>query len=205
VVLIDEQGALVDGDRILALCALEMHRAGALRQGTVVGTVMSNLGLEIALRGKQIELLRTGVGDRYVVEAMRREKLNLGGEQSGHVVFLDHNTTGDGMLTALQVLALMRRGDRPLSEVAAVMEPLPQVLRSERVRERLPFDEVPAIRAAIAAAEAQLGERGRVLVRYSGTELLARVMVEGEERARIESLADEICGEIRRHLGEVSE
>jgi phosphoglucosamine mutase len=204
VVLVDEHGAVVNGDRILAMCALEMHRAGALSQGTVVGTVMSNLGLELALRRKQIKLLRTDVGDRYVVEAMRREKLNLGGEQSGHVVFLDHNTTGDGMLTALQVLALVTRGERPLSEVAAVMEALPQVLRSERVREKVPFDQVAAIQQAIQAAESDVGETGRVLVRYSGTEPLARVMLEGERTDRIQQLADEICRVIRHHLGEGS-
>jgi phosphoglucosamine mutase len=204
VVLVDDQGAVVDGDRILAVCALEMHRAGTLSRGTVAATVMSNMGLEIALRRKQIKLLRTDVGDRYVVEAMRREKLNLGGEQSGHVVFLDHNTTGDGMLTALQVLALVRRGERPLSEVGAVMDPLPQVLRSERVREKVPLDEVAEIRAAVSAAEAKLGERGRVLVRYSGTEPVARVMLEGEETGQIEQLAEEVCRVIRRHLGEAS-
>jgi phosphoglucosamine mutase len=202
VVLGDEHGAVVDGDRILAMCGLEMHRAGTLSQGTVVGTVMSNLGLEVALRRRQIKLLRTDVGDRYVVEAMRREKLNLGGEQSGHVVFLDHNTTGDGMLTALQVLALVTRGERPLSEVAAVMEPLPQVLRSERVREKVPFERVPAIQDAIRAVEAEVGEAGRILVRYSGTEPVARVMVEGERTDRIQQMADEVCRVIRDHLGE---
>ncbi|MFQ5698632.1 MAG: phosphoglucosamine mutase [Myxococcota bacterium] len=201
VLLVDESGQLVNGDQILALLGLEMQRTGTLERGTVVATVMSNLGLERALARRSVHLLRTDVGDRYVVEAMRREKLNLGGEQSGHVIFLDHNTTGDGMLTALQVLALTRRGERPLSELACVMEALPQVLRAEPVARKRPFDEVPELSESIRAVERELGSDGRVLVRYSGTEPVARVMVEGEQLDRIEALADDLCTEIRRHLG----
>jgi phosphoglucosamine mutase len=202
VMMVDENGDVVDGDRVLAICGLEMHRAGVLAQGTVVATVMSNLGLEISLARKQIKLLRTDVGDRYVVEAMRREKLNLGGEQSGHVIFLDHNTTGDGMLTALQMLALVRRGERSLSELASVMEPLPQVNKSVRVREKLPLEELPEVQRAIQSVETELGSNGRILVRYSGTEPVARVMLEGEHGDRIELLAGDVCSVIRRELGE---
>jgi len=202
VILIDERGAIVDGDQILAMCARELRLRDELARNAVVGTVMSNLGLERALAGMGIELVRADVGDRYVVEAMLREKINLGGEQSGHVVFLDHNTTGDGMLTALQVLALMRREQRPLSELAAVMQRTPQVLKSVRVRAKPPLDELPSARSAAAHADARMQGRGRVNVRYSGTEPLARVMIEGDDAAEIEQLASELCEAIRKDIGE---
>ncbi len=202
VVLADERGKPVNGDSILAMCGLEMHRLGTLKRNTVASTVMSNLGLEIALERHGVQLLRTDVGDRYLVEGMRREKLNLGGEQSGHVVFLDHITTGDGLLTALQVLALVRRSGRPLSELAGVVEPLPQVLRSVRVREKPPLESLPRLQADLERIESELRGSGRVLVRYSGTEPVARVMVEGDDRTRIEQLADEICEQIRKLIGE---
>ncbi|HEY6548303.1 MAG TPA: phosphoglucosamine mutase, partial [Vicinamibacteria bacterium] len=143
VILVDEHGEIVDGDQILAMCARELQQRDELSRPAVVGTVMSNLGLERALKGMGLALVRADVGDRYVVEAMLRDKINLGGEQSGHVIFLDHNTTGDGMLTALQVLALMRREERPLSELAAVMQRTPQVLKAVRVRAKPPLDELP--------------------------------------------------------------
>jgi phosphoglucosamine mutase len=202
VILIDEHGEVVDGDQILTMCALEMKRRGALSSDAVVGTVMSNLGMERALHQNGLRLVRVDVGDRYVVEAMLREKINLGGEQSGHVVFLDHNTTGDGMLTALQVLALMRREERPLSELARVMQRTPQVLRSVRVRSKPPFEEIPGLASALAATNVALGGNGRVNLRYSGTEPLARVMLEGDDQARIESLADELAEVIRKGIGE---
>ena len=203
VILADETGSIVDGDQVLAMCALDLKRRGALRKNTVVATVMSNVGLETALKREGIGLLRTDVGDRYVVEAMQQNQLNLGGEPSGHVVFLDHNTTGDGMLTSLQVLALMCRDDRRLSQLAAVMEPLPQVLKSVRVREKLPFDQILAVKAAVSRIEQDLKGRGRVLLRYSGTEPVARVMLEGEDRRAIEILADEVCSEIQKEIGVV--
>ncbi len=201
VVLADERGDKVDGESVLAMCAIELQRQGRLARNTLVTTVMSNAGLEIALERHGIELLRTDVGDRYVVEAMRREGLNLGGEPSGHVIFLDHSTTGDGMLTALQVLALLRRSGRPLSELAKVVEPLPQVLRSVPVRHKPPFEELPELARMIERIEADLSGRGRMLVRYSGTESVARVMVEGEERAHIEALASEVCEQIQKLIG----
>jgi phosphoglucosamine mutase len=200
VILTDERGEIVDGDQVLAMCAIDLKLRGGLRKDTVAATVMSNVGLEIALAREGIALLRTDVGDRYVVEAMQREDLNLGGEQSGHMIFLDHNTTGDGMLTALQVLALMRRQDRPLSALATIMEPLPQVLKSVRVREKRPIADLKA-QATITRIQHDLDGKGRVLVRYSGTEPVARVMLEGVDRRTIDALAEEVCSDIRKEIG----
>jgi phosphoglucosamine mutase len=202
VMLVDERGEVVDGDQILTMCALDLRRRGALSAGAVVGTVMSNLGMERALHAQGIRLVRTDVGDRYVVEAMLREKINLGGEQSGHLVFLEHNTTGDGMLSALQVLALMRREERPLSELARVMQRTPQVLKSVRVRAKTPFSEIPEFVRALAHVERELAGNGRSNVRYSGTEPLARVMLEGDDAARIETLAQELVDVLRKAIGE---
>jgi phosphoglucosamine mutase len=202
VILVDERGEIVDGEQVVAMCALDMKRRQVLSRDAVVGTVMSNLGLERALVGMGLELVRADVGDRYVVEAMLREKINLGGEQSGHVVFLDQNTTGDGMLTALQVLALMRREERPLSELARVMERTPQVLRAVRVRSKPAFETMPELARALVRVEADLAGRGRILVRYSGTEPVARVMLEGDDRGEIETIADELCALIQRAIGE---
>ena len=198
---IDERGEYLDGDEVLAMCAVEMKRAGRLPTGTVVATVMSNMGLDLALRGHGIEVLRTGVGDRYVVEAMRRDGHNLGGEQSGHLVFLDHNTTGDGCLTALQVLALMTGREKPLGELRRIMGKLPQVVVNVRVREKPPLAELARVQARIAESEHALGGRGRVLVRYSGTESLARVMLEGESEPEIRQLAEGIADAIESTLG----
>ena len=202
VILVDEEGGIVDGDRVLAMCAIDLHSRGELRGDRVVGTAMSNVGLEIALRSQGIELLRTDVGDRYVVAAMRREQLTLGGEPSGHVIFLDHNTTGDGMMTALQVLALMCRTNRPLSDLKTAMEPFPQVLRSVRVRARPPLEEMPTVQDLIERIERDLKGEGRVVVRYSGTEPLARVMVEGRDAERVGDLAAELVEAIRARIGE---
>jgi phosphoglucosamine mutase len=204
VVLVDENAEIVDGDQILGMCALDLARRGALSSDAVVGTIMSNLGLERALRAAGIRLVRADVGDRYVVEAMLREKINLGGEQSGHILFLDHNTTGDGMLTALQVLALMRREERPLSELARVMSRTPQVLRSVRVRQKPPFEEISGLPRLLASANDALRGRGRVNLRYSGTEPLARVMLEGDDAAQIEALAEELCSVIQKAIGEAA-
>ena len=195
--LVDEQGAVVDGDQILAIAARELLRADALVKRTVVATVMSNLGLEIALRDLGCDLLRTPVGDRYVVEAMVRHGLNLGGEQSGHVLFLDHNTTGDGLVTALAILAIMAETGRPLSELARAMTRYPQVLVNVRVRERRDFARVSRVAEMLADVEAALGKRGRVLLRASGTEALYRVMVEGEDEAEVRRFADAIAETIR--------
>ncbi len=198
---IDEKGALVDGDEVLAMCAIEMKRAGRLPTGAVVATVMSNMGLDVGLREHGIEVLRTGIGDRYVVEAMRQGGHNLGGEQSGHLVFLDHNTTGDGCLTALQVLALMIEQEKPLSELRRGMGKLPQVVVNVPVREKRPLSELVRAQARITESEHLLDGRGRVLVRYSGTEPLARVMLEGESEDEIRRLAQGIADAIQADLG----
>ena len=202
--LVDEKGAAVDGDRTLAMCACDLKSRGLLSRDAVVGTTMSNLALERVLRGRGIQLLRAEVGDRYVVEMMRREKLNLGGEQSGHMVFLDHNTTGDGLLTGLQVLALVQREQRPLSEIARIYDPMPQLLRSVPVRERRPFEQMPALVRALERAERELGEAGRIVIRYSGTEPVARVMVEGEDESKVAELCATLCDAVRASAGEES-
>ncbi|MBI4714359.1 MAG: phosphoglucosamine mutase, partial [Nitrospirae bacterium] len=201
VLFVDEKGSLVDGDPIMAMCALDLKTSGRLRQNTLITTVMSNVGLEIAMREAGIDLVRTAVGDRYVLEEMVRRDCNLGGEQSGHLIFLDHNTTGDGLVTALQVLSLMVRKGRPLSELAACMTVYPQVLINVKVREKRDFETLPEAAAAIRRAEERLDGTGRILVRYSGTELKARVMVEGEKEEEITGIAREVAAAIERSLG----
>ena len=201
VLFVDEKGSLVDGDPIMAMCALDLKSSGRLRQNTLITTVMSNIGLEIAMREAGIDLVRTAVGDRYVLEEMVRRDCNLGGEQSGHLIFLDHNTTGDGLVTALQVLSLMVRKGRPLSELAACMTVYPQVLINVKVREKRDFQTLPEAAAAIRRAEGSLDGTGRILVRYSGTELKARVMVEGEKEEEITGIAREVAAAIERSLG----
>ena len=200
VMMVDHQGRLVDGDHVMAICARDMLRREKLRRKTVVGTVMSNLGLEVALKGMGARLLRTAVGDRYVVEAMLKGGYNLGGEQSGHVVFLDHTTTGDGILTALRLLAVMLRENKPLADLARVMETYPQVLLNVKVKERKDLERLPKARQAIHAAEKALGERGRLLVRYSGTEPLLRIMAEGDDQQKIEAVARELAQTLEAQL-----
>ncbi|HUT79279.1 MAG TPA: phosphoglucosamine mutase, partial [Polyangia bacterium] len=189
VILIDEAGEVVDGDAVMALVAARMLRQKTLAKKTLVTTVMSNLGLDNAVRAAGGKVVRTAVGDRYVVEEMRRGGFNFGGEQSGHMIFLDHATTGDGALAALQVLAVMVREQRPLSEIASgIMERVPQVLRSFAVPRREPIEGLPRAMRAIRDAERKLGNDGRVLVRYSGTEAKARVLVEGPADSEIAAL-----------------
>ncbi|HBB40190.1 MAG: phosphoglucosamine mutase [Nitrospirae bacterium CG18_big_fil_WC_8_21_14_2_50_70_55] len=201
VIMADERGALVDGDHCLAIAALAMQRDQTLRDKTVVATVMSNLGLEVCLKEHGIRLLRTQVGDRYVVEEMVKGNLNLGGEQSGHVIFRDWNTTGDGVLTGLRIIDICRRQGRPLSELAAVMTDYPQVIRNVVVKSKPPIAGLDGVGAAIRDAEATLGERGRVLVRYSGTEPKVRVMVEGESEVTVIRLAEQIAGHLAEAIG----
>jgi phosphoglucosamine mutase len=200
VILVDDQGEVVDGDHVMAICAKNLHHRGKLRRKTVVGTVMSNLGLEVALKKMGCRLLRTPVGDRYVVEAMLHGGYNLGGEQSGHLVFLDQTTTGDGILTALQLLAVMLREDKPLAELARTMETFPQLLINLRVKERRELKTLPKARRAIQAAEKRLENRGRVLVRYSGTEPLLRIMAEGENLKEIEGVAQDLAQTLEKLL-----
>ena len=197
-IVADEHGNIIDGDRIMAICASELLARKQLNRKTLVATVMSNLGLEIAMKKMGGKLVRTGVGDRYVVEEMRRGGYNFGGEQSGHLIFLDHNTTGDGILAALQLLAIMIKRDQPLSELAGVMEPCPQVLKNVRTKRKLKPAEVEGFSNRVAALEKELGKTGRILVRPSGTEPVIRVMVEGIDQQKIESMADELCDLIAR-------
>ncbi len=199
-VFVCEQGKLIDGDHILAALALDLRDSGGLAKETVVGTVMSNFGLELALGKAGIRLLRTPVGDRYILERMVSDGLNLGGEQSGHLIFLDHNTTGDGLISALQVLRLMQRTGRSLSELAGCMTAVPQVLLNIPVKEKRDLASMPEVQHAIQAGEARLNGQGRVLVRYSGTEPLVRIMVEGEQDTVIRAVADELATSIRTHL-----
>lgn len=201
VILADEKGRVVDGDRVLAMCALDLKKMGKLLGGAVVATVMSNMGMEVALKERGIGVVRTLVGDRYVVEEMRRGGYNLGGEQSGHVVFLDHTTTGDGMITALQVLSLMVRSGKALSDLAFFYDPYPQILRNVPVKERRPLDHLKGLQRALAEAEKELGDKGRVLVRYSGTELILRVMVEGEDNSLIRGIAQHLEEAILKEVG----
>jgi len=197
----DERGNLVDGDAIMALCATRLMAAGQLARGTVVATVMSNIGLERALDRAGIVLVRTDVGDRYVVEEMRRGGYNFGGEQSGHLVFLDVNTTGDGIMAGLRVLGIMQREGKALSELAAVMERAPQVLVNVGVQRKRPLSELTDVQRLIDAIEERLGRDGRVLVRYSGTEPKARVMIEGPDEARIRADAQAVAEAIARACG----
>jgi phosphoglucosamine mutase len=200
-ILVDENGDVVDGDEVMAVLAAHLADRGELAQRTVVATVMSNLGFHVAMRERAIDVVTTPVGDRHVVEAMVRGGYNLGGEQSGHIVFLDHNTTGDGLITALAVLARLIETGTTLSKVRTVMRRFPQVLVNVRVREKPEVEGLPEVAEAIADAEAQLGERGRVLVRYSGTEPLLRVMLEGETEPQIRALADDIATRVRAAIG----
>jgi phosphoglucosamine mutase len=199
-IFVDETGEVVDGDAVLAILADELLVYERLKDRTVVATVMSNLGLEIALRERGARLVRVPVGDRYVVEEMRRTGCNLGGEQSGHVVLLDHSTTGDGLLTALRLLAVLVRRQRPLSELRQMMTRFPQRLVNVPVKQRRELNTVPAVQRVIDAVANRLGDRGRVLVRYSGTEPLLRVMVEAEQLDQVDACVDEIAQAIRKHL-----
>lgn len=201
VIVLDDQGNQVDGDTVMALCARQMMQKKKLRKKTLVATVMSNLGLERAMESVGGKLIRTAVGDRYVVETMRRGGYNFGGEQSGHMVFLDHATTGDGLVAALQLLALCISEQRPLSELQrAAMERVPQTLHSIKLPSRRPLSDMPKTTKATEAAEKALGKNGRVLVRWSGTEPKLRVMVEGPKRDRIETLAKSICAAAKIEL-----
>jgi len=201
VILADEKGRIVDGDQIMALLGTRFIAAGTLPHKTVVATVMSNLGLERALTARGGRLLRTAVGDRYVVEAMREQGLTFGGEQSGHLVFLDHATTGDGTVAALRVLAVMLEEGCPLSQLAEEsMIRYPQVLLNFAVAEKRPLEDLPEILKLITRVEGELGADGRVLVRYSGTEAKARVMIEGTSEERIRAYAEDIASALRKAL-----
>jgi phosphoglucosamine mutase len=195
-IVVDETGALVDGDQLMALIALGLHKRGELRGGALVATVMSNLGLERKLGESGLSMIRTKVGDRYVLEEMRARDCNVGGEQSGHIILSDHATTGDGLVAGLQVLAALVEAKRPASEILRQFEPLPQLLKNVRFRGGEPL-EAKAVQERIAAAEAELEGRGRLVIRKSGTEPLVRVMAEGEDKAMVERLVDDICAAVQ--------
>jgi phosphoglucosamine mutase len=188
-IVVDEYGKVLDGDQIMAVCAEEMMAREALVGNTLVSTVMSNMALEVFMQERGGRLLRTKVGDRYVVEEMRMGGYLLGGEQSGHLVFMEHSTTGDGTLAALQLLRIMVGRQKPISEIAGLLTPYPQKLVNLKVKKKVPFADVPVIQRAVQDAEEKLGRTGRVLLRYSGTEALARIMVEAQDQC----LVDELC------------
>jgi phosphoglucosamine mutase len=198
IICADEQGNVVDGDEIMAVCATRMIAAGTLAHDTLVTTVMSNIGLERAMEAAGGRMIRTQVGDRYVVKAMRQGRYNLGGEQSGHLIFLDHMTTGDGIIATLQILAVMKREGRPLSDLRKAMTRYPQVLKNLPVAEKIPLEDMPNVMSVIKSVEDKLGTDGRVLVRYSGTEKKVRVMVEGPSRPEIKVHVNEIAAELQK-------
>jgi phosphoglucosamine mutase len=201
VLALDETGAEIDGDVIMAICATHLAERGALPGPTVVATVMSNLGFEVAMRERGISVIKTKVGDRYVLEQMQSSGAVLGGEQSGHIIFMQHNTTGDGLVTALQLAAVMRQTGRPLSDLASVMRRYPQVMRNVHVADRALLATSAAVAGEIRATEAELGDSGRVLVRASGTEPLVRVMVEAAEEEIAASLVERLVAVVQKELG----
>jgi phosphoglucosamine mutase len=198
----DAQGRVVNGDAVLLAAARDMHAQGTLKADTVVSTTMSNMGLEIALKKSGIRMLRANVGDKYVLEEMLKTRATLGGEQSGHIIFRDaDSTTGDGLLTALRLMDIITRARKPLADLIADLTVFPQKIQNIRVREKIPFTQVPAIQNAIQSAERELNGNGRVVVRYSGTEALARVMVEAESESKMQSITAAIAAEIQKALG----
>ncbi|MCO4783956.1 MAG: phosphoglucosamine mutase [Candidatus Cloacimonetes bacterium] len=197
----DENGNEIDGDLIMGLVAVHAKEEGMLKNNTLVATIMSNLGLDIAMQKHGIDVVKTPVGDRYVVEEMRKSDFCIGGEQSGHMVFLEHNTTGDGLVSALQVLATMVKTKSKLSKLASVVIKLPQVLKNVRISQKKPLEELPTVTEKITEVEEKLNGKGRVLVRYSGTENLLRVMLEGEDEVKINRWAIDICDEIEKEIG----
>jgi len=201
IIMCDEKGRVVDGDVIMALCADSLKRRDKLTNNTLVATIMSNLALDHAMQERGIKVVRTKVGDRYVINSMREGDFTLGGEQSGHMIFLKHNTTGDGILAGLQVMAIMMDENKPMSELSNILTPFPQVHKTVRVAEKREMDSIPALAKKIAACQSELGDTGRLVLRYSGTENIARVMVEGASQDRIQEMATSLAGLIDQHLG----
>ncbi len=201
IVFVDDQGNLIDGDHIMAICAADLLQENRLNKNTLVTTIMSNMGLERCLEAFNGKVVKTAVGDRYVVDEMRRHGYNMGGEQSGHTIFLDHNTTGDGIITALQVLGVMTKTEKRLADLASIMTPLPQILFNVRVKKKEDLSQMPQIQRRIKSIEKKLGESGRIVIRYSGTEPLIRVMLEGENEDKIQQMGDELCQTIEKNLG----
>jgi phosphoglucosamine mutase len=201
VLLCDEKGEVVDGDEIMAIAAIDFIESGRLAQNTLVATVMSNFGLDETLRSHQGRVLRTKVGDRYVIEAMMKQNLNVGGEQSGHMIFRDFTTTGDGIISALQILRVLMETGKPLSELKTCLKKYPQAQRNLRVKEKPPLETLPQVMALIDETEKDLNGAGRVLLRYSGTEPKIRLLIEGRDGDRINAQADRIADAIREKIG----
>ena len=197
----DENGRVVNGDAVLLLAGRDLQARGLLTNSTVVATTMSNMGLEAALKRSGIQMLRAAVGDKYVLEQMIATGAALGGEQSGHIIFSGRSTTGDGLLTALLLLDIVHRSGKSLAELVADLKVFPQVIVNVKVREKKPLESIPTVAAAIRAAEAELADSGRVVIRYSGTEALARVMIEAESEPLMRHHADTIAAAIRSELG----
>ncbi|TLD42403.1 MAG: Phosphoglucosamine mutase [Candidatus Jettenia ecosi] len=200
VIVCDEKGNNVDGDHIIALCAIYLKEKGILKKNCVVTTIMTNKGFDIAMDKKNIRVVKTKVGDRYVIDEMRKKGYVLGGEQSGHIIFSDYTTTGDGIISALQLLGIMKEKGEKISKLAECMKSLPQVLINVKVKEKRDIDTLE-VKKHIRKTEEKLGEKGRVLVRYSGTENLCRVMIEGEHKKEIQKMANEIAQGIKREIG----
>jgi len=198
VIMVDENANDVDGDEIMAMCGYYMQKKGILNKNAIAATIMSNIGLEIAMKEKGITLTRTSVGDRHVIEEMRKNSYNLGGEQSGHIIFLDYTKTGDGTISALQVLRIMEETGEKLSELAKCMKKLPQVVVNVDVKKRIDFETMPDVVEKINKAKKKLNDKGRVIVRYSGTQNVARIMVEGDNEKEINKYAKEIADEIKK-------
>jgi len=201
-IVVDEAGKVVNGDHLMAMCALDMKRRGKLNKNTVVVTVMTNIGFHKAMKQQGIEVAITKVGDRYVVEEMKKNNFMLGGEQSGHMIFFSRTTTGDGTLSALQVLALMKTSKKPMSELSKVMTSYPQTLLGVKVKEKKALEMLPTVKAKIRSAEEVLGTEGRVLVRYSGTSNKCRVMVEAKSQEQADTIAKNIADEVQKIIGE---
>ncbi len=201
-IVCDECGEIVDGDQLLAIFAKNLLSQGRLKNKKIIATQMSNVGLDIAMNALGVKVERVKVGDKFVMEAMRRNSAVLGGEQSGHIIFKEYSATGDGIISALQLARILKESGRNLSELAGIAESVPQVLVNVRVSEKKPFGKMRAVREKISAAEKGLGKQGRVLVRYSGTENLARVMVEGRNAEKTKGFAEEIAAEIKKEVGE---
>lgn len=200
-IFVDHSGRIVDGDAVMLICAKQMHATGRLKRDTVVATVMSNIGLELALRSAGIDLVRCPVGDKYVMEELLKRRLSLGGEQSGHVIFPEHLFTGDGLITALSVLRTMAETGRELADLAGELRTYPQVLLNVRVRGKPDLRQIPPIADAMMRVERRLAGQGRLLVRYSGTEPLVRVMIEGQDQQEIHRWAEEIASAVKDHIG----
>jgi phosphoglucosamine mutase len=200
-IFVDANGRIVDGDAVLLMCARHWKTGGRLKGNAIVATVMSNIGLELALRESGIDLVRCAVGDKYVMEEMIKRDLSIGGEQSGHIIFSEHLFTGDGIVTALSVLRVMAESGRDLANLASQLVTYPQVLVNVRVRQKQDLQTVPAVSEAMQRVERQLHGEGRLLVRYSGTEPLLRVMIEGKDQQQIQAWAAEIAGTVKDHLG----